>query len=53
MTDRMTVTGGSVYLEDGALTGIEFVNCEITLGPRVSLSDCSIDFISTVRLGTA
>lgn len=50
MSDRMRISHGTVQLDDGELVGIDFVGCEITLGPDTKLRDCTIDASSILRV---
>lgn len=48
MAERMTISNGIVFVDDGVVENVAFNACAITLGKGVTLKNCTIDERSEV-----
>ena len=50
MAEKMTISNGVVYIDDGTIENVDFNACRITLGKAVKLKNCSIDDLCEVEV---
>ena len=48
--DYMTIENGIITVADGTVTGINFVNCIIVLGPKTKLIGCTYDYSTEIEV---
>lgn len=50
MAEKMTISNGVVFIDDGTVENVDFNACHITLGSKVQLKGCTIDDRSVVEV---